>query len=163
MANRYNNKHVFHSNVTDSRCAKGKHDLHFDSELEYATWLALRQLIPAPCIKIHHPIHLIGSITWACDFLVIPTQGYPNMPILLFEAKGAVDDVFKIKAELLKCLIPDAWDRLFLVRDQDTDPTKVSVLTLPKLRAALPGLLRAPYNPDSIALSGRLLAKRGLG
>jgi hypothetical protein len=161
MASKFGNKHVFHSNVTDSRCAKGKHDLHFDSELEYATWLALRALIPAPCIKIHHPIHLIGSITWACDFVIVPTGKYPNMPILLFEAKGVVDDIFKIKAELLKCLIPGAFDRLHLVTELRNARPVAPEITLKQLRDNLPGLLRQPYNPDSIALSGRLLAKGG--
>lgn len=161
MASKYNNIHVYHSNATNARCAKGKHDLHFDSQLEYATWLALRALIPTECIKIHYPIALIGSITWACDFLVIPTGKYPNIPILLFEAKGVVDDVFKIKAELLKQLIPNAFDRLHLVTEIRNARPVAPEITILQLRQNLPGLLRQPYNPDSITLTGRLLAKRG--
>jgi hypothetical protein len=161
MGSKYNNKHVFHSHASDSRCAKGKHDLHFDSELEYATWLSLRSLIPIECIKMHHPIALIGSITWACDFIVIPTATYPKVPVLLFEAKGLVDDVFKIKAELLKCLIPGAFSKLYLVTDQRNTKPVAPEITVLSLRAGLPGLLRQPYNPDAIALSTRLLAKRG--
>lgn len=161
MASKYNNIHVYHSNATNARCAKGKHDLHFDSELEYATWLALRQLIPNECIKIHYPIALIGSITWACDFLVIPTSKYPNMPILLFEAKGIVDDVFKIKAELLKQLLPNAFEKLYLVTELRNARPIAPEITLKQLRENLPKLLQGTFDPNSITLTGRLLAKRG--
>lgn len=158
---KFNNVKVPYSLAGNDRCPKSKADITFDSELEYATFCVLKSVLPMETIHVHHPIHLIGKIGWACDFIITPTTNYPKVPVLLVEAKGLVDDVFKLKVELLRMEIPSAWQRLYLVVAQLSPKPVAPEIKQSQLRERLEAMLNVEYNPTAVALTERLLRLKG--
>jgi hypothetical protein len=161
MMLKYKNKPVAYSLSKESRVAKHLAEVTFASELEFATFCILKSFVPLECIHIHKPIWLIGKITWSIDFMVMPTNEYPNVPILLIESKGIADDVFKLKVELLKNIIPDAYQRLFLVVSEFSKNPVAPECELKVLKDYLKTRLKiADLYPHSTLLKARLLERK---
>lgn len=98
-----------------------RYGLLFDSKLEYRVYERIGEYVPRSNILVHHKIQLTQSISWKLDFITFPTLCLPHIPLLLIEAKGYEEQVFLLKAKLLKDLYPELFNKLIVVYSYSQD------------------------------------------
>ena len=91
----------------------------FDSIFESEVYYELAKRYGQKNVEVHYPIPLkpatevFKELSWAVDFKV-----NDNGRIIYYEAKGLMDEVFRLKIQLLEWAKPEIYDNLFIVCTQ---------------------------------------------